>query len=385
MLKTIIVLSDGTEIASGVGVIPNIRKCKINSMTNSGQELVFGSVCSSFVELTIFCPGGNLGITAGTRFDLYKEKPDGTQKKIGVFNAEKPTRPSANLYKITAYDNVSKLDKDLTAFLRQFLDGRESTEPLFSEMEYFAARICIACGLDYKNSGVLPNRDLAIPQFPADGQTGRLLMQWIGECAGRFCRADENGEIEFAQYTETGITIRPSGELYYLSGSLQYEDYTVAPVDGLIFWFYDWVIPEANNPYTIAQSNLIWSGRGGRAVSWEQDYRLQEETLLTEMKAIGAYTPCRLTIPARLDVRAGDIITVVTQEGKALRVLVMSATMDGQRLTLECTGSASRSGSSATYSGNVGGGSSEAEILSKLGAEWITIDGRQVLAKKEKA
>ena len=211
-------------------------------------------------------------------------------------------------------------------------------------------------------------------------------MQWIGECTGRFFRANADGEIELARYYYKNIDIRPDGEHYYFQGSFRYEDYEVPEIDGLNFWWINcWKQsnPEAKNPYTVPRSNLIWSGRGGRADSWEQNYWLQEEELFNAITSIGPYTPGKLTIPVRLDIRPGDIIRVYTQEGRMLFMLVTSAVMDGQRMTLESTGSANSCGAVVSGGSVAGDGVSETSILSALGAEWVTIDGRYVLAKKE--
>ena len=117
---------------------------------------------------------------------------------------EKPTRPSANTMKITGYDRVSKLDKDLTAWLSG-LAGWPYT------LTTFAGMVCSACGLTFKASAV-PNGDFLIYQFNRTSVTGRQLMQWLGEICARFCRATADGEIEFAWYTDSGKTISPNGE-----------------------------------------------------------------------------------------------------------------------------------------------------------------------------
>ena len=161
-MKTIIILSNGTEISSGQDVVPNIRRCKINATVNDGQGLRFGSVCSSYVDLTIFCPGEELRITAGMQFQLYKQDSGGNRTKIGVFNAEKPTKSSANLYKITAYDNVIKLDKDMTFFLQERINQIATSDPLFAGPDVFVWRICKYCGLTFRclTNSFLPFRSL---------------------------------------------------------------------------------------------------------------------------------------------------------------------------------------------------------------------------------
>lgn len=60
-----------------------------------------------------------------------------------------------------------------------------------------------------------------------------------------------------------------------------------------------------------------------------------------------AHTPCKVSIPAGMQVNAGDIITVTDRNGVTVTAYVMTKKQSGQRDTLECTGSYRRDSSSA--------------------------------------
>ena len=92
--------------------------------------------------------------------------------------------------------------------------------------------------------------------------TARDLMGYIGQIAGRFCRATPEGQIEFAWYEDSGITLAPTGERYYFS--LNYEDYQVERIEavqvrtadseyGLLFP----EVSENSNSYILAGNPLI--------------------------------------------------------------------------------------------------------------------------------
>ena len=51
MLKTIIVLPDGTEVSSGTGVVNAIRCVTLTECVNRGEELTIGSTCANAVTL----------------------------------------------------------------------------------------------------------------------------------------------------------------------------------------------------------------------------------------------------------------------------------------------------------------------------------------------
>ena len=204
MLKTVITLPDGTELSSGPNNINAIQKSTIIEYVNSGEELTIGSTCSNSLEATLFTPNGGFSISAGAEIKVTKEDENGNRWDVGVFIMEKPTRITANTMKLVGYDRVSKLDKDLTAWLSGL-----SGWPY--KLNNFAAAVCKACGLDFVASDV-PNMNYEIQQFSRSSVTGRQLMRWLGEICCSFCRADEKGNIEFAWYTPAGAKITPTGD-----------------------------------------------------------------------------------------------------------------------------------------------------------------------------
>ena len=117
MLKNLIVLPDGTELFSGTTGVNALQSVTLTQQVNTGAELTLGSACANMLEATLLTKEGGLNITPGMELTLYKVSEDGKQSKMGLFTAEKPTRPSANLYKLTAYDRISWLDRDLTGWL----------------------------------------------------------------------------------------------------------------------------------------------------------------------------------------------------------------------------------------------------------------------------
>ena len=202
-MKNLIILPDGTEIFSGINETTNIRSTYLKQCVNSETELTLGSVCASILECKIQTPGGALNVAAGTEITLYKVDDAGARHKVGLYTLEKPTRPSAHTYKITAYDRISWLDTDLTEWLTS-LDGWPYT--VFD----FAHMVAGECGLVLKNTSLL-NGGYQIRKFTGQGITGRKLMEWIGQICAKFCRATPDGEIEFAWYTRKyNIEIAPS-------------------------------------------------------------------------------------------------------------------------------------------------------------------------------
>lgn len=338
MLRTIILLPDGAEISSGTGSAIAIQKSTITECVNGENELTIGSVCANQFKATIFAPEGQLNIETGTEVEVVKEDNGGQRYPVGRFILDKPTRATANTFSVTGYDRVSKLDKDLTAWLSGLAGWPYS-------LNAFAFEVCKACGVPFKEADV-PNKDFQIQKFTRTAVTGRQLMRWLGEICCSFCRADREGYIEFAWYSNQEVEIMPTGDRYYFQNGLTFENYEVAKVDAVQIRLADsengalWPYVEgATNSYIIT-GNAILNRQINQSLLPYLDViqnRLQSAT----------YTPCKVEIPASMDISAGDIIKITDKNGKSITTYVMTKTQSGQKDTLESTGSARRDSTSA--------------------------------------
>lgn len=330
MLKNLIVLPDGTELFSGEKAVNAIQSVKLTQQVNEGTELTLGSTCAGVLEVTLITPHGGLCILPGTELTLYKVDRQGNRIPAGLFVVESAARPSANRYKIKAYDRVSLLSRDLTQWLNSLDEWPYS-------LYDFAKKVCQACNLTLVNTQ-LPNGDWQVNKFYASGVTGKKLMQWVGQACGRFCRATVDGSIELAWYVPTDISVTPNGERYYFLDSLQAEDYQVAAIDKVQLQQTDTdvgaVYGTGSNGYVI---------RGNPLLTTKTLEPLQEvaQTLYNTLHN-ATYTPCRVSIPASAQVQAGDIIQLTDANGRTFSAYVMTKMQEGQRDTLICVGSPRR-------------------------------------------
>lgn len=339
-MKKIIAIPGADEIATGPSEHNNIAGIALTECANSGTELTLGSVCAAMLECTLRTPYGGVDVTEGTELALYEEDDAGNRTQTGLFTLEKPTRKNAHIMSLTAYDRVSWLDRDLTTWLNA-LTGWPYTLGTFAQM------VCEQCGLTLKST-TFPNSDYEVPVFVADGITGRRLMSWVGEIAARFVRADAYGQIELAWYVENHNEITAGGDHFFYQGGLRYEDYQTAAVEKVQIRLSGNDIGVAcpgtdgeANTYTITGNYLLTATDPAQLEPVAQ-------TIYEQIKDV-RYTPCTVKLPAANDFRAGDIVTITDLNGVSFRTYVMSRVQKGQQLTLESTGSARRSSSTATY------------------------------------
>lgn len=340
-MKSIIYLPDGREISSGAGQDAAIMSLTVTECVNNGQELTLGSACAKMAEIRLLVSSGISPLEQGQEIHIYKEDGDAPQK-IGVFVVQKPQWSSANLLTVTAYDRVCLLDRDLAPWLTDLQGWPYSLYEL-------AGMVCNACGVELENTSI-PNGTFLVQKFLAEQITGRQILQWVGEIAGRFCTATEEGKIAFGWYAPAAVAIAPTGDgqntLGYYQNTLRFEDYTVAPIEKVqirqstedVGVVYPDIAGEKNT--YILSENVLLSGASSEALS------AVAQALYLQLKEV-RYTPCSVTVPAGFNLHAGQSVQITDHKGKSFTTYIMEKKQVGGKDVLKCTGSPRRDSSAA--------------------------------------
>ena len=191
MLRNKLVRSDGSIIDSSV-----IISCEYTEEVNSSTNLTVGDVTASEVSVEIRATDV---IQQGEVLTYYIIE-DGVETKIGVFNAEKPTVATRTTMKFSAYDNIIKTEKLFSDWLWD--NQGLFPMPLSTLVEY----ACSYCGMGLASTD-FPNATLPVAAFYADDITCRQILSWAAAIAGRFVRANTEGNLEFAWYAEGANTL----------------------------------------------------------------------------------------------------------------------------------------------------------------------------------
>lgn len=370
MWKTKVLLPDGRSIASGTGDVPAVREVKLTKCVNSREELTLGSVCAAMVELTVLDPAGELELPAGQEITVSKVGDDGISYPVGIFITEKPVRASTNCVKITAYDRVSLLDKDLSDWLKA-LEGWPYSLQELTQM------VCENCGVTLAGDSI-PNADVGVEAFSGQGITGRQILQWAAEIAGRFCRATPEGTVEFAWYTPRGTVLTPNGEQFFYLNGVSLAEYQTAPIEKVQIRLTDSDIG-AVYPANLTEGNTyIISGNYLLAGCSAEQLQKVAQTVFGQLQGV-SYTPGKLTVPAGL-CDAGDVIGVQDRYGNVHTVYVMSRVQSGQVDTLECTGSPRRDSSTSVNEAKFAALSGKVLEL-EMGVEGLSLENRDAAGK----
>lgn len=391
-MKTILILPDGREIRSGEAGVTAVQSCALTQCVNAGNELQLGSVCAAMAELRLWVYE-DLQLHSGQQIRLLQEE-NGIRTDMGSFLLEKPTRPTANTLALTAFDPIVKLDKDLTAWLK---DRKQWPVPL----QDLAREVCEACELELAE-GEIPNGEYQVPKFTAEGITGRQLLQWIAQIAGRFVRATVDGKAEFAWYTPAQLAVAPDsrqsryvsvrngavtlalpgatarwdagdlrvdsalltaqlreenliltaeGEMpavFYYQDGLSYESFETAPISRIVLRRSQEDVGVGypadtgeENPYVITANPMLSADKAA----------LQQvaQTLFSLLQGV-TYTPCRVTVAATNQLVPGQILQLQDRNGRFLTAYIMQKRRSGGQDVLECTGSYRRSSATELHS-----------------------------------
>ena len=340
MVKNILVLDDGTEIAAGTVGQNAILSLTCTETVSKTTDLCPGAACSNKLEITIWVePGTDLPITSGTRLTHYRET-SGQRTLAGTYWAVKPTSQTRNTYKIYAYDAVSLLDGVQSTWLRSIQDQFPMT------LWKFAGLVAQRCGVTIANSSLPRNGSYLVQAFYADNLTGRQLLAWVAEASCTFLRATSDGKIEFAWYTDYS-TSQSIGPTVYIRDGLSHDKFQTAPVVKVQIRQSDddvgvlYPSDESGSNALIIQGNLLLTSATAEAL------KPVAQAIFETMQGV-TYTPLKVTVPADFPLPApGNIVSVTDARGNVLSSYIMNRTISGQQVTLESTGNATRDGTAA--------------------------------------
>ena len=390
MLRNKLVRSDGSIIDSSV-----IISCEFTEEVNSTTNLSVGDATAS--ELTVEILSAD--VIEQDEVLTYYIIEDDVETKIGVFNAEKPTVATRTSMRFSAYDNIAKTATIFSGWLRE----NQSLFPmtLLALTQY----ACSHCGVVLATTD-FPQAGMSVNAFYADDLTCRQVLTWAASIAGRFIRANADGELEFAWYRDasniliqpsksessgvdltvfddgegnisiestdieitddgdgnvvmeannlallagdTGITIANQVSLPYFQGSLSYENYTTDLIERVQINHSEedvGVIYPADadgNCFTVTENMIL-------GVSDTATVTAIATNLYTQLKDI-TYVPFSATVPRSILVRAGDIINLIDSNGNAFVSYVMKVAIASGGTTISSTGDKSYGSNAAVSS-----------------------------------
>lgn len=204
MAKYQLRLPDGESITA-------IGDLQITWLTNDSHDLSLGSACAAMLEATLY---GTAELKAGTELECFED-----DRLLGRFTCQQPQRTGKNTLRLTAYDAMTRFDRDITAWLE------DRSFPVAAQT--LLENLCQLCGVPLLPDTQLPAH--TVPAFTQPGITGRQLLKYLGQAAGRYFTVTPEGLLEAGWYDREPVQL--SG---YRLGSLVHTDYTAAPIQRVL-------------------------------------------------------------------------------------------------------------------------------------------------------
>lgn len=352
------IISVGQSVSSGPKEKNVVISSKITASSNNGDNLMLGSVCSSQLEISIRSIESDFSAAKGSSFSVYKIAPDGSETKIGVYNVSDAKWTSEHIYKIIAHDNVSKLNRDITGWLR----GLTGWPYALTE---FYGMLCDEVGVSHTYSTWDGASSFMVNQFDVeDGTTGQQLMGSICEIMGDYCIAQPDGSLRADWYSRRYIRIHSKAnqvsegsdiDVYRYGGSLTYGDYNVKDVkfvqfreedsDDAALWpdYGNVNNADLSNAYIITGNPIILTHPTYLTDNSSSNSVRTAFDKIADRFDFETYRPFSVAIPETTNVHVGDYVMVGDENDKVLFLApITDMTWTGNRISLECTAKVNR-------------------------------------------
>ena len=331
MKKDLFVLPNGKEIHSGHGQTPAFTSVTYTQMVNDATDLEYGAACAGMIEAALLDTSGAFSMSAGDELAYYSVAEDGARTLQGYFTLEKPTKPSANTCKFTAYDRMIRFDKDLSMWLASLTEWPYT-------MGNFLTLVCAQCGVELADGVQLINGDFQILRF-IQQVTGRQLIKWIACANAAFAAITPEGKLTFSTYTDVG-------DLGLAVKSLKLADYTTAPIERVVVKQHEddvgvaWPQNSEGETYTILGNPLLATLATADLVEYVKS--------IADLVVGMSYTPAEAQFfDPDGKCKPGTYITITDRYGKKHRTAVFSVKHSGSTSTVKSTGNPSRDSAGA--------------------------------------
>lgn len=294
--------------------ITAIGSLSITWQVNDSQDISLGSACAAMLEATLFAQAQ---IAPGTELTCLE---DG--KVLGIFRCEVSRCMGAKRLSLTAYDRMVLFDREIASFLE--------SRSFPTTAQQLLEDLCKHCGVELGGEA-LP--ELTVERFSQPGITGRQLLQYLGQAAGRFFAVSAGGILESRWYASAVRTLGKSAMTGLTCGGS-----TTAPIARVLI------------RSTAAEAGSVWPDGSADTAN---TYILQGNPLLppsARRQAVAerlyqqlsdyTCTPFTCTLLPGSDIAPGETVEFFDAGGQRHTAPVMGLKLQNGKRTVSATGSA---------------------------------------------
>ena len=317
----------------------------ITESISSGEDIDFRAVEKSCLETTLINISEDIKELKGKTITL-KQTILNTDIPLGVYTIVDAVYSGDYLYEITAYDNLSKFDVDVSDWW-----NTEVTFPI--TLRNLLISLCNKVGITYSLPASFTNSDFEITQNVfVEEATGADFLGYMQEICGGFFKPDRTGVLRLIQLVFVNenalypaLDLYPSETLYPTSAydaegadpvitynvpltidTLEIADYQCSKITGLqIRVTADDVgvfVGREDNVYVIEANPLLYSFSGS---AYDEDVANSILEVIGEV----SYIPISTKVKAQLYIEVGDLIRFESHEGKEAFAPLLNRTIGG--------------------------------------------------------
>ena len=332
----------------------------ITESISSGDDIDFRVVEKSCLETSLINISEGISDLKGQTVTL-SQRILNTDIPLGVYTIVDAVNNGDYLYKVTAYDNLSKFDVDVSDWW-----NNEVIFPI--SLRDLLISLCTEVNVQYDIPSEFTNSDFMVTKnISVENATGTDFLGYIQEASASFIRASRTGVIKMIQisYAEEtslypSLTLYPSETLYPAISStseavehlpeitytvpltmekLNIADYTVQKINRLQIRGSEedvgTIVGTGSNTYVIEANPLFYSFTGST-----QDFAVAQN--IYRIISTLEYTPVSTKVKAQPYIEVGDLVKFVSFEGKEAYAPLLYRQMGGFLLNTDVVESKGR-------------------------------------------
>lgn len=286
-------------------------KVEIQETCTNGQDIKVGSCIASSLKFNVTNTGQSIDFVSNDINVQVGIKIPSTGEfefvPMGIFLIDGIDDKDERVFKITCRDRMKLFEKDCT----EFLATRIYPISLFN----LTQQLCSYVGVELENSTITNGNYLVEENFKATEFTSQQLLSWIGEVAASFISINRYGKLVFKMFTTVINTVTDRDYI-----NITAAKYTVPQITRLQVGVEEddlgVIVGTGNITYAIINNPLLYTKS-------EAQITPAMTNILSRLRSIPVYVPCKLYGKGNPAVETGDIIRATTVKGEELDVLVM--------------------------------------------------------------
>lgn len=293
---------------------------------NTSDTLKYGTVAAASLTVQLDEPVAEAIQHSNELYILYYDyKHNGEWDRLGFFKVDGVEAIDEYSSRLTAHDEVYKLNKYVDDFLENY-SGSTTLDGFYRDLLDY----CGCCYDSHRRTILNGNFELD-NVYHAIKTTGIEVAHYIASLAPGFIHANIDGDLELLQYNVSAVQLTPSNMT-----NLTYNAYSSDLLDKVRIVSNNTILGEdsgeGENIYFISNNPLI------STLTPRATLDNLADSILNTYEEIQTYRPAEIQIAYLPALSTGDMPTVTTPTGDVYKIAVMAINISGEGVKITSFG-----------------------------------------------